>query len=156
MWRDLRGRAAAHAAVRHTDRSGSAAARRVTAILYLNPDWDPTSHGGRLCLYHTAPRWGEAAAGRPAGPEGYGQGETAVVVAPLGNRVVAFESGVPHEVLPAHADRCPPHTVSLLLRTSLHTTWTMQDSSCSALLCMLGSLVVTVFYVLPADCAGMR
>ncbi|CAI7768170.1 unnamed protein product, partial [Closterium sp. NIES-54] len=36
---------------RHTDRSPSSPHRRVTALYYLNPAWDPASMGGNLRLY---------------------------------------------------------------------------------------------------------
>jgi Rps23 Pro-64 3,4-dihydroxylase Tpa1-like proline 4-hydroxylase len=91
------------AAVRHTDRSETSPARRVTAILYLNPGWEPASHGGQLCLYSAG---GQGTASSAAVPGGFAAGEPAVVVAPLSSRLVVFESGIPHEVLPAHACRC--------------------------------------------------
>ncbi|EIE25897.1 hypothetical protein COCSUDRAFT_60908 [Coccomyxa subellipsoidea C-169] len=38
--------------------------------------------------------------------QGYAAGEPAVVVAPMANRLVVFESNIAHEVLPAHEARC--------------------------------------------------
>ena len=37
--------------MRHTDRSDSSPQRRVTALYYLNPDWDEGEMGGQLRLY---------------------------------------------------------------------------------------------------------
>ncbi|CAI7912723.1 unnamed protein product [Closterium sp. NIES-53] len=45
----LQGNGARYA--RHTDRSPSSPHRRVTALYYLNPAWDPASMGGNLRLY---------------------------------------------------------------------------------------------------------
>ncbi len=36
-------------------------------------------------------------------------GEAATMVPPVGGRLVAFDSRVEHEVLPAHACRCRPY-----------------------------------------------
>ena len=72
--------------VRHRDAFPGAAGdnRRLTAILYLNPAWEP-SHGGQLRL-HTA--------------------EGPVDVAPMLDSLVVFLSErLEHEVLPAHAPR---------------------------------------------------
>lgn len=68
----------------HTDTFVGDPARRVTAILYLNPDWRPP-HGGQLRA-HT--------------PRG------SVLVEPHLDRLLIFLSDrVPHEVLPTHAPR---------------------------------------------------
>lgn len=72
--------------VRHRDAFPGAAGdnRRLTAILYLNPDWE-RAHGGQLRL-HTG-----------VGP---------VDVEPVLDRLVVFLSErLEHEVLPAHAPR---------------------------------------------------
>jgi hypoxia-inducible factor (prolyl hydroxylase) len=57
--------------------------RRLTTIIYLNPDWQP-GDGGELNIYHPAPR----------------HDEIKQVVSPLGDRIVIFWSDyrVPHEV----------------------------------------------------------
>jgi SM-20-related protein len=69
--------------VRHLDAFPGRENRRVTAIVYLNPEWKP-EHGGQLRLHVKPPR----------------------DVKPLMNRLVVFLSEkVEHEVLPAHAPR---------------------------------------------------
>jgi SM-20-related protein len=69
---------------RHRDAFPGQANRRVTAILYTNPDWRP-EHGGLLRLYLE---------------------EGTVEVAPTLDRLVVFLSErLEHEVLPAHAPR---------------------------------------------------
>lgn len=81
--------------VRHVDNNASLAddgrrtGRRITCILYANEAWRP-GDGGELRLHPTS-----------------GAGATAVDVAPLANRFVVFFSDerVPHEVLPARAER---------------------------------------------------
>jgi Rps23 Pro-64 3,4-dihydroxylase Tpa1-like proline 4-hydroxylase len=94
--------------VRHTDRSDSCPGRTLTAILYLNPNWEPVHWGGELCLYPASPRWPHAAPwqGVMSARQGYRRGEPALMVAPLENRLVVFESGIAHEVLPVGAVRC--------------------------------------------------
>lgn len=68
---------------RHKDAFVGDDNRRMTAILYLNPDWRP-EHGGQLRIH------------------GHGQ----VDLWPLLDRLVVFTSArVEHEVLPAHAER---------------------------------------------------
>jgi SM-20-related protein len=72
--------------VRHRDAfaGGQGENRRLTAILYLNEDWQP-AHGGTLCLY----------------PEG-----APLEVAPrLDTLVVFLSERLEHEVLPAWAPR---------------------------------------------------
>lgn len=65
--------------VRHVDSFAGQAARRVTAIVYLNPDWQP-AHGGDLAAWT---------------PEGE------VRIEPLLDRLVLFLSDrLPHAVLP--------------------------------------------------------
>ena len=39
-------------AARHADASGSAPNRTLTAVLYLNHEWDAANHGGHLCIYN--------------------------------------------------------------------------------------------------------
>ena len=69
--------------MRHRDAFPGGDNRRVTAILYLNPDWQP-EHGGQLRLHLDPPR----------------------DVEPFSERLVVFLSDrVEHEVLPAFADR---------------------------------------------------
>ncbi|CAL8470118.1 g9660 [Coccomyxa elongata] len=91
--------------VRHTDASDSVPSRSVTAILYLNPGWDPATNGGQLCIYHMAHRWRSGLKLDRESSPGYAAGEPALVVAPIGNRLVVFESNIPHEVLPTNAPR---------------------------------------------------
>lgn len=68
---------------RHRDAFPGDDNRRVTAIVYLNPDWKP-EHGGRLRLYAPEP----------------------VDVEPVADRLVVFLSEkLEHEVLTSHADR---------------------------------------------------
>jgi SM-20-related protein len=69
---------------RHADAFPGQSNRRLTAIYYVNPDWEP-AHGGLLRLY----------------PEG-----GAVDVAPrLDTLVVFLSERLEHEVLPAYAPR---------------------------------------------------
>ncbi|BDA44136.1 probable Egl nine homolog 3 at N-terminal half [Coccomyxa sp. Obi] len=91
--------------VRHTDASDSVPTRTVTAILYLNPGWDPATNGGQLCIYHLAHKWRPGMKLDRQSSPGYAAGEPAMVVAPIGNRLVVFESNIPHEVLPTSAPR---------------------------------------------------
>lgn len=92
-------------AVRHTDASDSVPNRTVTAILYLNPGWDAAKHGGQLCVYTMAERWRPGTELGLQSLPGFLEGEPATVIAPLGNRVVVFESNLAHEVLPAESPR---------------------------------------------------
>jgi SM-20-related protein len=70
--------------VRHRDAFPGQSNRRVTAIYYANPDWQP-AHGGRLRLYLE---------------------DRALEVEPTLDRLVVFLSErLEHEVLPAHAPR---------------------------------------------------
>ena len=66
--------------VRHSDVSPAVAHRRVTAILYLNDDWQP-AHGGQLVLYPP---------GQPSSSERR--------VAPRLGRLLVFRSSIEHEV----------------------------------------------------------
>ena len=69
--------------VRHRDAFPGDDNRRITAIVYLNPNWEP-SHGGQLQLHVTLP----------------------VQLEPTLDRLVVFRSEVvEHEVLEAHAER---------------------------------------------------
>ena len=70
---------------RHLDTHRHGADRRLTATVYLNPDWQP-SDGGRLRIYPTD--------------------DDPVEVAPVAGRIVAFLSDeVEHEVLPTYTPR---------------------------------------------------
>lgn len=70
---------------RHLDSTGGKQRRRLTAILYLNPDWVP-SDGGQLQIFLE-------------------DGSTRTI-APKGGRLVVFLSDVlEHAVLPSHATR---------------------------------------------------
>jgi len=74
---------------RHLDQFRTDSRRRLSVICYLNPDWQE-SDGGQLALYLPSEN----------GPE------QTVTLAPLGGRLVCFESGkLEHEVLPATRER---------------------------------------------------
>ncbi|GAQ88896.1 N-acetylglucosaminyltransferase family protein [Klebsormidium nitens] len=70
--------------VRHRDRSPSSPHRTVTVLYYLNPEWTPND-GGQLRLFL--------------------KDGASIDLPPMGGNVVLFESGMEHEVLPAHAKR---------------------------------------------------
>eukprot|EP00877_Chromochloris_zofingiensis_P015121 jgi/Chrzof1/9863/Cz04g18220.t1 len=84
--------------VRHCDASPSSPNRSITAILYLNQSWHVQTDGGALVLYNGAYMGPLLGAGVTAG-------EPAVTIAPLGGRLVVFDSRLDHEVLPAFASR---------------------------------------------------
>ncbi|MFN4144283.1 MAG: 2OG-Fe(II) oxygenase [Runella sp.] len=70
---------------RHLDRFRHDSRRRISAICYLNQDWQP-SEGGELVIY----------------PEN----QEAVKILPIGGRLVCFEADkLEHEVLPATRER---------------------------------------------------
>ena len=74
---------------RHLDRFRSDSRRKLSVICYLNADWQETD-GGQLVLYL---------------PESDGS-ERQVTVAPIGGRLVCFDSGqLEHEVFPATRER---------------------------------------------------
>ncbi|WP_460982540.1 2OG-Fe(II) oxygenase [Spirosoma fluminis] len=74
---------------RHLDQFRSDSRRKLSVICYLNTDWQE-SDGGQLALYV---------------PEPDGTEKT-LTIAPLGGRLVCFESGrLEHEVLPATRER---------------------------------------------------
>lgn len=74
---------------RHLDQFRTDSRRRLSVICYLNTDWQE-SDGGQLALYLP-------------NPDGT---EQTVTLAPLGGRLVCFESGkLEHEVLPATRER---------------------------------------------------
>ena len=75
---------------RHRDRSPSCPARQLTMICYLNPDWSEED-AGNLCIY--------------SNNKGGGNGTS---IAPQGGRLVVFDSGLEHQVLPTLADRYSP------------------------------------------------
>lgn len=81
--------------VRHSDVSAAMSHRRVTAILYLNPDWQP-SHGGELLLYPTAD-----SASTTADPAA----TVATIIAPRLGRLLLFDSHMEHEVCVTHRPR---------------------------------------------------
>jgi SM-20-related protein len=73
----------------HRDRFADSSHRIVSAVAYLNPDWDAERDGGQLRLYM----------GEPDAPPFED-------VAPLGGRLVCFMSDrFPHEVLQARRER---------------------------------------------------
>jgi len=74
---------------RHLDQFRSDSRRKLSVICYLNPDWQPAD-GGQLALYL---------------PNADGT-ERTETIAPVGGRLVCFESGrLEHEVLPATRNR---------------------------------------------------
>ena len=74
---------------RHLDQFRTDSRRRLSVICYLNTDWQETD-GGQLALYLP----------NENGPE------QTLTLAPLGGRLVCFESGrLEHEVLPATRER---------------------------------------------------
>ena len=74
---------------RHLDRFRSDSRRKLSVVCYLNTDWQDAD-GGQLALYL---------------PEADGS-ERPVTVAPVGGRLVCFDSGrLEHEVLPATRER---------------------------------------------------
>ena len=78
--------------VRHSDVSAALSHRRVTAILYLNADWEP-AHGGQLLLYPSS-------SSPPEQPS-----SSTVAVAPRLGRLLVFDSHVEHEVCVTHKPR---------------------------------------------------
>ena len=65
--------------------------RALTCILYLNDGWDVGAHGGALRAYP---------------PRGGGEAPRYVDVAPVGGRLLLFDSvAVEHEVRPTYAPR---------------------------------------------------
>ena len=76
--------------------------RRLTAILYLNTRWRPAD-GGELVLFPPVPL--NTALGTASGTAS--AAAALGHIAPCGNRLVLFwsDARVPHEVLPAHAER---------------------------------------------------
>lgn len=73
---------------KHIDQHRDSDRRKISIVLYLNPDWDD-ANGGELCLY-----------------DPYGPDVEIGRFAPLGGRMAVFVSGImPHEVLPARAVR---------------------------------------------------
>ena len=74
---------------RHLDRFRSDSRRKLSIVCYLNVDWQEAD-GGQLTLYL---------------PDADGQ-ERPVAIAPVGGRLVCFDSGqLEHEVLPATRER---------------------------------------------------
>ena len=69
----------------HLDRFRDDDSRCVTAVLYLNPDWQPAD-GGALRMY-------------------LGEGESLNIPPLAGNLVVFLSGDFPHEVLVTHAER---------------------------------------------------
>lgn len=69
---------------RHSDRFKAKAHRVISAITYLNPDWQPTD-GGQLIIYQET--------------------SSAIEIEPLAGRLVLFRSELEHEVLPTTAER---------------------------------------------------
>ncbi|CAN5434829.1 2OG-Fe(II) oxygenase [soil metagenome] len=75
---------------RHLDQFRSDSRRKLSVICYLNTNWRETD-GGQLALYL---------------PDPDKTGEQQIAIAPLGGRLVCFESArLEHEVLPATRER---------------------------------------------------
>jgi SM-20-related protein len=84
---------------KHIDQHRGTDYRKVSIVLYLNPEWDATD-GGELCLY------------QPYHPDDEMQR-----ILPLGARLAVFVSGmIPHAVLPC---RKPRWSIAGWLRTDL-------------------------------------
>ena len=77
--------------VRHSDVSPAVARRRVTAIVYLNPEWRD-EHAGHLVLHGVSSSGGD------------------VVIAPHGGRLVLFRSHIEHAVAATSRERCAHRT----------------------------------------------
>lgn len=69
---------------KHVDRHKNGSPRRVSTVLYLNPDWVP-GHGGELVIYNSD--------------------ETSTHIKPIMGTMVLFLSELEHEVLPTNRDR---------------------------------------------------
>jgi SM-20-related protein len=75
---------------RHLDQFRSDSRRKLSVICYLNSDWQETD-GGQLALYL---------------PDPEETSERQITIAPLGGRLVCFESArLEHEVIPATRER---------------------------------------------------
>lgn len=75
---------------RHLDQFRSDSRRKLSVICYLNADWLETD-GGQLAMYL---------------PNSHEKTERQIAIAPIGGRLVCFESGrLEHEVLPATRER---------------------------------------------------
>lgn len=70
---------------KHSDQFKSNQDRRISCVYYLNTQWD-SADGGELQLYDQ-------------------HDNKLATVAPLGNRLVCFDSSLPHEVYPTHKTR---------------------------------------------------
>jgi SM-20-related protein len=73
---------------RHVDQHTASPARKISVVLYFNPDWQP-AHGGELCLYE------------PDSPN------TEIMrIEPRLGRLAVFRSDtIPHAVLPSLSER---------------------------------------------------
>ena len=69
---------------RHSDRFRQQAHRVISAVCYLNPDWQQED-GGQLAMYL--------------------ENDTAIQIEPLAGRLVLFRSELEHEVLPTTKER---------------------------------------------------
>ncbi|MCB5362560.1 2OG-Fe(II) oxygenase [Pusillimonas sp. CC-YST705] len=73
---------------RHVDQHVASSARKISLVLYLNPDWQQ-GDGGELCIYH------------PESPD-----TEQVRIAPRMGRLMLFRSDlIPHAVLPCSSAR---------------------------------------------------
>jgi len=63
---------------KHVDQFAQNIDRRITCVYYLNDHWQP-EHGGELLLYHQ-------------------KNQSHITLQPYGNRLVCFNSDLPHEV----------------------------------------------------------
>lgn len=75
----------------------------------VNAACDAQSDGGQLALYNathsTSTSTSTTSSSSSAAGAGFQAGEPALVVSPLGGRLLVFDSRLPHEVLPAHRTR---------------------------------------------------
>lgn len=79
--------------------------RRITAVYYLNSDWEP-SHGGCFRAYFPEGLGREVEGAKPCGGESALDREWSLDVEPRLDRLVLFASEfLEHEVLPAQMDR---------------------------------------------------
>ena len=74
---------------KHVDQFANNLDRRISCVYYLNDNWQP-EHGGELVLYQKD--------NKEALPY--------ITLSPYGNRLVCFNSDLPHEVTMAYHTRC--------------------------------------------------
>lgn len=84
---------------KHVDQFQSTKNRKISCVYYLNEYWQPT-FGGSLILYSR-------------------QDELLQKVAPLGNRLICFNSELPHEVEVTHHAR---YSIAGWMKTRMHSS----------------------------------